>query len=70
MLLHYVTLLDRNLLLTVGVHSSPRNELNPVLDLSHPGIHAMAGALASIAHHTNLGESKYIMFINCDIYIL
>ena len=46
-------------MIAVGVLGSLGDELDPVLDLGHPGIHAVAGALAPIAHHTNLGESKY-----------
>ena len=57
------------LLVTVAILGSLGQELDPVLDLSHPGIHAMAGALASKAHHSHLGESRYIMFINCDILL-
>ena len=44
-----------NLLIAVGVLCSLGQELDPVLDLGHPGIHAVAWALASIAHNTNLG---------------
>ena len=49
-----------NLLVTVGVLRSLCYELDPVLDLGHPGIHAMAGALTSIANYAHLGESKFI----------
>ena len=49
------TWLQWDLRITVGVLCSLGYELDPVLDLCHPGIDAMAGALASIAHHTNLG---------------
>ena len=59
-----------NLLIAIGVLCSPGYELDPVLDLSHPGIHAVAGALAAIAHHSDLGESKYInLLINYTILI-
>ena len=54
---------------TVRVLGSLGQELDPVLDLSHPGIHSMAGALAAIAHHSHLGKPKYIMFTNCGVYI-
>ena len=46
-----------NLLVTVGILGSLGYELDPVLHLGHPGIHAVAGTLTSIAHHTHLGES-------------
>ena len=49
-----------NLLITVAVYSTLRYELDPVLHLGHPGIHAMAGALTSIANYAHLGESKFI----------
>ena len=55
-------------MIAVGVLGSLGDELDPVLDLGHPGIHAVAGALAPIAHHTNLGESKYII-INYNILL-
>ena len=61
-----------NLYIAVGVLGSLGYELDPVLDLSHPGIHAVAGAFAAKAHHSHLGESRYIMFknsINCDILL-
>ena len=45
------------LLLTVGVLGSLGYELDPVLDLGHPGIHTVAGALAAKAHHSNLENS-------------
>ena len=48
------------LLVTVAVLGSLGQELDPVLDLSHPGINAVAGALTPIADHSHLGESKYI----------
>ena len=51
----YVTLSEWDLLNTVGVLGFLGQKLDPVLDLCHPGIDAMAGTLASIAHHTNLG---------------
>ena len=57
-------------MVAIGVLGSLGHELDPVFDLSHPGIHAVAGALHSIAHHTNLGESKCIKSINCDIILL
>ena len=47
-------------MVAVGVLGSLGNELDPMLDLGHPGIHAVAGALAPIANHSHLGESKYI----------
>ena len=50
-----------NLLIAVGVLRSLGQELDPVLYFSHPGIHAMAGALAAIAHHTNLRQSQKCM---------
>ena len=49
-----------NLVIAVGVLGSLGYELDPVLDLGHPGIHTVAGALTAIANHSHLGESKYI----------
>ena len=49
-----------NLVIAVAVHGSFGNELDPVLDLGHPGIHTVTGTLAAIADHTNLGESSVI----------
>ena len=46
-------------MIAVGVLGSLGDEHDPVLDLGHPGIHSVAGALTAIADHTNLGESKY-----------
>ena len=54
----HATLLHWNILVAVGVLGSLGDELDPVLHLSHPGIHAMAGTLFSKAHHTDLGQSK------------
>ena len=68
-IIQYVTLLYWNIFVTVAILGSLGHELDPVLDLGHQGIHAMAGALAPIAHHTHLGEPKYIMFTNCGIFI-
>ena len=47
------------LLVTVAILGSLGQELDPVLDLSYPCIHPMAGTLATIANHSHLGESKY-----------
>ena len=47
-----------NLLIAVGVLRSLGQELDPVLDFGHPGIHAVAGALAAVTHHSNLRKSK------------
>ena len=56
-----------NLLIAVGVLGSLGQELDPVLDLGHTAVYAVAGALTSKADHSHLGESKYIeLFINCD----
>ena len=53
-------------MIAIGVTGSRGDELDPVLDLSHPGVHAVAGALTAIADHSHLGESKYIgLFRNC-----
>ena len=49
-----------NIMVTVGVLGSLCYELDPVLDLGHPGIHTVAGALGPITHHAHLGESKFI----------
>ena len=49
-----------NLLIAVGVLCSLGQELDPVLDLGHPGINAVAGALTPIANNSHLGESEYI----------
>ena len=58
-----------NILFAVGVLCSPGQKLDPVLDLSHPGINTMAGTLTAITHHSDLGESKYINLINYNILI-
>ena len=55
-----VTLLYWNILVTIGVLGSLGQELDPVLDLRHPGIHTVAGTLAAIADHSHLGKSKFI----------
>ena len=63
----HVTLLLWNIIVTIGILSSLGQELDPMLHLSHTGIHTVAGALTPIADHSHLGESKYIeLFINCD----
>ena len=62
------TLLYRNLLIAVAILGSLCYELDPVLDLCDPGINSMAGALAAVANHPNLGESKYILLISCISY--
>ena len=49
-----------NLLVTVGILGSLGYELDPVLHLSHTGIHPVAGALTAVADHSHLRESKYI----------
>ena len=49
-------------MVAIGVLGSLGHELDPVLDLGHPGIHAVAGALNSITHNSHLGDSKYIMY--------
>ena len=46
-------------MVAICVLSSLCYELDPVLDLCHSGIHAVAGALTSKAHHPDLGKSKY-----------
>ena len=55
-----VTLLYWNIFITVAILGSLGYELDPVLDLGHPGIHAMAGALTAITYNTHLGKSKFI----------
>ena len=67
-------------MIAVGVLGSLGDEHDPVLDLGHPGIHSVAGALTAIADHTNLDESEYrhpsairnILYylFNIDIYYL
>ena len=47
-------------MVAVGILGFLGQELDPVLDLSHPAINAMAGALTPIADHSHLGESKYV----------
>ena len=49
-------------MIAVGVLGSLGHEHDPVLDLRHPGIHSVAGALTAIADHSHLGESKYIKY--------
>ena len=48
----------RNVLITIAVYGFCCYELDPVLDLGNPGIHAVTGTLAAIADHSDLGESK------------
>ena len=59
-----------NLLITVAVYSTLRYELDPVLHLGHPGIHTVAGALYSIAHHSDLGKSKSVNEQNKLLYLV
>ena len=59
-----------NLLITVAVYSTLRYELDPVLHLGHPGIHTIAGALYSIAHHSDLGKSKSVNEQNKLLYLV
>ena len=47
-------------MVAVGVPSSLGQELDPVLDLGHPAIDTVAGALTAVADQSHLGESKYI----------
>ena len=48
--------------MTVAVHCfTCRNELDPVLDLGHPSVHTMAGALTTKAYHANLSESELMI---------
>ena len=55
-----------NLCITVGILGSLGQELDPVLDLCHTAVYAVTGALTPVAEHSNLGDSKYILyFINC-----
>ena len=62
----YVTLLKWNLCITVGILGSLGQELDPVLHLGDTAVYAVAGALTPVAEHSNLGDSKYILyFINC-----
>ena len=58
--IQHVTLLYWNIFITVGILGSLGQELDPVLHLGHPAVHAMAGALAPIANYSHLGESKHI----------
>ena len=48
------------LLVTVAILGSLGQELDPVLDSGDTAIHAVAGALTSVADYSHLGESKYI----------
>ena len=43
--------------LTIAIHGSFGYELDPVLHFGHPGINTLAGTLAAIAHHPDLGKS-------------
>ena len=47
-----------NLFVAVAILGSLGQELDPMLHLRHTAVHAVAGALAAIAHHSHLGESK------------
>ena len=72
-----VTWSVRNLLIAIASDSSFCNVLDPVLDLSYPGINTVAGTFTSIAHHTNLriSVSNYqntnlvLQFINVLEYL-
>ena len=73
----YITLFYWNIFITVGVLGSLGQELDPVLDLGHPGINTVAGALTAIANNPNLGKSKimesfklYVSFWIFNIYII
>ena len=46
-------------MVAVRVLGSLGQELDPVLHLGHTAVHTMAGALATVADNSNLGESKY-----------
>ena len=67
-----LTLLLWNILIAVAILCSLGQELDPVLDLSHPGVNAMAGALTPIANYSRLGESKYnnLWYLSIYIYII
>ena len=62
----YVTWLFWNLSLAVAILGSLGYELDPMLDLGHPGIHSVAGALTPIAHNANLRESKNLIYTGCS----
>ena len=49
-----ITWCQWDLRIAIAVNGSSSNVLDPVLNLSYPGIHAVAGALTAIAHNTNL----------------
>ena len=57
LIIQHVTLLQRNLLIAVGILGSLGQKLDPVLDLGHPGINSVTGALTPVAHHSHLGKS-------------
>ena len=63
--LSLLTWLLRNLKVTISIQSCPSNVLDPMLDLSGPGIDTMAGTFSPIANHANLGKSiKVKIFLN------
>ena len=53
----HLTWLLPNLKVTISIQSCPSNVLDPMLDLSGPGIDTMAGTFSPIANHANLGKS-------------
>ena len=58
--MYHVTLLLWYICITVAILSSLGQELDPVLHLGDTAIYTVAGALASVANHPHLGESKYV----------
>ena len=59
MYVSHVTLLLWTIMVAVAILGSLGQELDPVLDSGDTAVNPVAGALTSIAHHTNLGESKF-----------
>ena len=60
MYVSHVTLLLWNISVAVGILGSLGQELDPVFHLGDTAINPVAGAFATVANHSHLGESKYI----------
>ena len=59
MYVSHVTLLLWTIIVAVAILGSLGQELDPVLHLGHSAVHTVAGALATVADHSHLGESEY-----------
>ena len=64
--LSLLTWLLRNLKVTISIQSCPSDILDPMLDLSGPGIDTMAGTFSTIANHANLGKSVKVKIFKME----